>query len=361
MPAFEQLGDYLVGQDLEHLRIAEEASHADQHVLEQRIHLARCLLEKMDVILDPLDLVDGHAPFDAAADRAWLVFREVVAGPRPQQDEDLLHRGLQFGRHQGPGPWKLAESVRGIGNEPGGHLGRRQLVVHHAGGDRAARHAVEFGGGGGLGHDHASLALDGAHAGRAIAAGAGEDDADRPLVQVLGERVEEKIDRKALAAGFGGLQQLQRPAKKRHVPPRWYDVNAVDLHSHPVLDFEHLHAGVAPYEVAKNARVVRCQMLHEHKRHARVGIGWHAREKCLECGQSPGRRADAHDGEIQLGSDRWRDRRITIAVSLPLPFGGRGHFPADDLALFQAFIVGSIPSQCKGHRNVTVADLVVPA
>jgi hypothetical protein len=45
------------------------------------------------------------------------------------------------------------------------------------------------------------------------------------------------------------------------------------LAAHPILDLEHLHSRVAPDDVAQNARVVRSQMLHQHKRHARGGIG----------------------------------------------------------------------------------------
>ena len=53
----------------------------------------------------------------------------------------------------------------------GGHLGWRQLEVHQAGGDGAARHAIILGGGGALDHDHATFALDGTQAEGAVATG----------------------------------------------------------------------------------------------------------------------------------------------------------------------------------------------
>ena len=74
-------------------------------------------------------------------------------------------------------------------------------IVHQAGGDGAARHAVILGGVGVLGHDHAALALDGPHAQGAVAAGARKHDADGPLALVLGQGAEEEVDRQTLAAG----------------------------------------------------------------------------------------------------------------------------------------------------------------
>jgi hypothetical protein len=117
-------------------------------------------------------------------------------------------------RVRGRGPGRLAEGVGHIGDELGGHLGRRQLVVHQAGGDGAARHAVVFGGGGVLGHDHAALALDGPHAQGAVAAGAGEHDADGPLALVLGQGAEEEVDGQALAAGREGSSSWSVPFRK---------------------------------------------------------------------------------------------------------------------------------------------------
>jgi hypothetical protein len=80
------------------------------------------------------------------------------------------------------------------------HLGGRQHVVHQPRGDGAARHAVVLGGFGVLRHHHAPFALDRPHSLRAIAAGAGEHDADRPLVLILSQRPEEEVNRQAMAA-----------------------------------------------------------------------------------------------------------------------------------------------------------------
>ncbi len=112
----------------------------------------------------------------------------------------------------------LAEGMTGIGHELGRHLGRRQLIVHQTGGDGAARHAIIFGRFRGLDHDHAAFALDGPNAQGAIAAGAGEDDADRPLMLILGKRAEEKIDRQPLTARSGRFQQTAGRRSGRPCP-----------------------------------------------------------------------------------------------------------------------------------------------
>ena len=79
----------------------------------------------------------------------------------------------------------LVAGVRGERDELGGHFRRGQFEIHQFGGDGVARHAVIFGGCGGLDHDHAALALDCPHPKGAVAAGAGKHDADRPLVLVM--------------------------------------------------------------------------------------------------------------------------------------------------------------------------------
>ena len=197
-----------------------------------------------------------------------------------------------------------------IGDELGGHLGRRQLIVHQAGSQGAARHAVVFGGGGVLDHDHAALALDGPHAQGAVGAGARKHDANGPLALILGQRAEEEVNRQAPPAGRHRFQQLQRAVQKSHVAIRRDDVGEVGLHRHPILHLEDLHAGVAPDQVGEDALVVRGQMLHQHKGHAGIGVGRHAGEERLKRRQPPGRGADADNGEALVDEPRRRlDRR----------------------------------------------------
>ncbi len=119
-----------------------------------------------------------------------------------------------FGSGVDTGSGSFAERLGHEGNELGGHLGRRQHEVHQTGGYGAARHAVVLGGFGVLSHDHAALALDRPHAQRAVAAGAGEHDADGPLVLVLGQGAEEKVDGQSQAPGRSGSSRCSVPFRK---------------------------------------------------------------------------------------------------------------------------------------------------
>ncbi len=276
----------------------------------------------LDVVLHGVDLMQGHAPLDPPVDGAGLVLGKIVAGLGAQEHEDLLERILAL-RHLLAGePRHLAEHMGRKGNQLGRHLGRRQLKVHETGGDGAAGHAVILGGFRALHHDHAALALDGPHPQGAVTAGAGEDHADGPVVLILGQRAEEKVNGQAAAARGGGLQQLEGAAEKGHVAIGGDDVGAVGAHHHAVLDLEHLHAGVALDQVGEDALVVRSQVLHQDKGHARVDIGRHAREKRLERGQSAGRGADADNrkpGRIPLGRCRCGCGRRGGGVCLVAP------------------------------------------
>ncbi len=159
-----------------------------------------------------------------------------------------------------------------------------------------------------LGHDHAALALDRPHAQGAVAAGAGEHDADRPLALVLRQRAEEEVDRQALAARRRGLEQVQLAVQEGHVAVGRNDVGAVRPHHHAVLDLEDLHAGVALDQIGEDALVVGREVLHQHEGHAGIRVGRDGGEERLEGRQTAGRGADADDGEGRLG--RWLGNRF---------------------------------------------------
>src|SRR5207237_2981745 len=80
----------------------------------------------------------------------------------------------------------------------GRDLADRQHEVDHSGAHGAAHHAVVFGAL--LGDGKAARLLDGAQPERAVAAGARQDDSGRALAACLGQRLEEAVDRCALAA-----------------------------------------------------------------------------------------------------------------------------------------------------------------
>ena len=85
------------------------------------------------------------------------------------------------------------------------------------------------------------LFLDGPQAQGAVRAHAREDDADAPLLPVLGQGAEEKIDRQAQSAGRRRLEQVQHPVQDGHVLVGGDHIDAVRLDLHPVLDLDDLH------------------------------------------------------------------------------------------------------------------------
>ncbi len=192
--------------------------------------------------------------------------------------------------------------ARDVGHELGRHLGGRKHVVHQPGGNGALRHAVVFGRFGVLCHRHAALAFDRAYPLRAVAARAGEHDADRAFMLVLGERAEEEVDRQAMAARRGRFQQVERAVQKGHVPVGRNDVGAVGLDRHSVLNLEDLHAGIALDQVGENAFMVRGQVLHQHKSHAWTGLGRHAGKESLKRRQTTRRGPDADNRELCLSA-----------------------------------------------------------
>ena len=172
-------------------------------------------------------------------------------------------------------------------------------MIHHAGRNGAPWHAVEGRGLWRLGKHHAARALDGTHAKRAVAACAGEHDTDGKAALVVREGAEEEIDWQPLVARFDGVEQLEASVEERHVASGRNDVRAVGAHRHAVLDFKHLHPGVAPNDFREHTLVIGREMLHEHERHAGVYVGRHAGKECLKRGESTGRRADAHHGKAR--------------------------------------------------------------
>ena len=187
--------------------------------------------------------------------------------------------------------------MRRVGDQSGRHFRRRHGVIDKAGGDGAARHAVELGRLRVLGDDQTVLALDGAHTERAVSAGAGKDDADGAFALVLREGAEEEIDGQTLSARGRGLEELQCSIEQRHVVAGRDDVGAIRLHDHAVGHFMHRHASAPLDDVAEDAFVVRGEVLDEDESHARIAVGGQAGEEGFESGETSGRSAEADDGK----------------------------------------------------------------
>jgi hypothetical protein len=147
IPLREQPGKDLGFERFVRLGVAEEAGDRDQHVLVEGAQLLLVGLHEADVVLDPRDLVQRHAPLDAAIDGCGLVAGKIVAERRADEDEQLaelvldVRRALGFLRCRPQHPRELGDPRQLLSD-----LLRRQAEVGGAAGERAPRHAVVFGG-----------------------------------------------------------------------------------------------------------------------------------------------------------------------------------------------------------------------
>ena len=102
-----------------------------------------------------------------------------------------------------------------IGKQLTCHLRRLQHRIGNPGGDCTTRHAVVCRGGRVLHQHQPPLALDRAHAQRAVGSGAGEYYAHRRVARFLCQRPEKVVDREPQVAWAGRIEQLQPLVENR--------------------------------------------------------------------------------------------------------------------------------------------------
>ena len=178
-----------------------------------------------------------------------------------------------------------------------GDLRRRQDDVDLAGGDGARRHAVVLGVGRRLRDDDAAMLLQARDAGRSVAAGAREHDADRPLAVGLGQGAEEVVDDDVATAGARRLRQAELAVGHRQLVGRRDDVDVVALDLCQAGDLGDTHRRRGLQDRRGVAFVVRRQVQHHDEGH--VGRCRQALEKDLDRRQAAGRSADADHRESQ--------------------------------------------------------------
>ncbi len=74
---FDDLRDHLGGDDVERLRVPEGVRDADQQILVQQRDFSHVALQQPDVLVEILDPIERHPPFDPAKHAGELVFLEV--------------------------------------------------------------------------------------------------------------------------------------------------------------------------------------------------------------------------------------------------------------------------------------------
>ncbi len=201
---------HLVDRHLERLEgvgVAEEGGDADQKLAEELARLLAIFAQPLGVMFDRADLQDLHPPLDPPQQRRLLVEAKVMAGGDLQKLADPGELPPSVGAVV-LGPLALAQVPQIIGDGRRDASGRQDLV-DETGRDRAARHAVIGRALGVLDDRVAAGLLQRPHPLGAVAAGARQQDGHRPVAQLVGDRPEEGVDRRADAARRGRLVQLQ--------------------------------------------------------------------------------------------------------------------------------------------------------
>jgi hypothetical protein len=123
-----------------HLAVAEEGRDADQQLREQETELVRMRREQGDIVRHRFDLVDAHAPLDAADHRRGLVPPEIVAATPMQEREHGVH-GLGRRDLGTCEPTCTVSEASRVARDDGGHLLRRHHAIDEQGRRSAHRHA----------------------------------------------------------------------------------------------------------------------------------------------------------------------------------------------------------------------------
>ena len=136
-----------------------------------------------------------------------------------------------------------------------------QNEIDGAGRDGAARHPLIFGLVGILGDDETAHFLDRLGADAAIVAGAGKDDANGTLAEILGERLQQHVE--GHAHGFMPLREREayRAIANREIASRWDDIDAIGFDPHTIARFSNRHGRVCGQDLGHHARMFGIKVL----------------------------------------------------------------------------------------------------
>ena len=149
---------------------------------------------------------------------------------------------------------------------------RRHHHVDHPGGNRRARHAVEFRRRRRLREGDAAGRFHLANADGAVRCGARQHHRNTLIARHRGQRREEVVDRCVRAAVVGSRRQYQRSAGQHHLHVGRNHVHVIRLNVNAVGHFRQRHRGVRAQQVDQRAVVMRRQVLHQHHRQTGFGV-----------------------------------------------------------------------------------------
>ena len=232
--------------------VAKEPRDVNQNVLIKAIDLGGLLLEQPDVFLKRIELVQDQAALKTPFDRRLLVVGKTDPGRRSKDREQPrklpsippISSGVLRTSKWTIGwdamrtsSWAIATGANTRSTEPVATAARgmpSDLAVC-----------------GSLGNGDAPGALDFTHPDRAVAGGSREDDADRPVLGVLGQRTEKRVHRHVLRAVFRPGQQAQLALGDPHVHVGRDHVNVIDLHLHALGHLDDRHLAMGPQQLGK--------------------------------------------------------------------------------------------------------------
>ena len=172
-------------------------------------------------------------------------------------------------------------------------LPRGEDQVYDPGGDGRARHPVVLCALGLLCDRDSSHRFNFAQPDGAVRGGSGQDNSNRTVLRVLGQRPEKEIDRHGLPLVTGTRDQVQLAFLDPHIRIRRDDVNVIRLQKHAIADLNHGESRRRPKKMRKNALMLCGQMLNEHDRHASAFL--EGMQELSERFESTGRGADSHN------------------------------------------------------------------
>ena len=82
--------DGLLPNLLENLGIPEETGDADEEFAKERVPFAPGELHIAEIVFQPIDLVDGHTPLDAAYHGVPFVLGKVMTGLGSEEEKDFF-------------------------------------------------------------------------------------------------------------------------------------------------------------------------------------------------------------------------------------------------------------------------------
>lgn len=287
----EQQRDHLAGERGEGGGVAEKAGDRNQQVVEQRAELVGPVAQIGEIILHARGLRHLHAPGDAAQQRGALVAGKILAEPRAQLRENapqgVLVAHLALLRHPRLRPRQSGETAREFGD--------RQYEIRAAG-DGGARHGAEFRLVGVLRQHDAAILANGAHAQRAVRTAAAQHDGETVAV-LVGQRAEEFVDRRPLAArlGEGGGRDLL--VGDQQAPIGGDHIDSIGTDRLGLVDLLDRHCGAVRQDRRQFAAMSGVEM--DQHDIGEAEIGRKRLEQALQ-GFDPARRgADADDGDAR--------------------------------------------------------------